>query len=166
MALFTQLSIDWFARLLLSRLPSLGPDASRLALRELILPLHQFDHKWRSITPGRLNPDLADGPGAKALTKLSEEERTRLVGAHKEWARAEALKRADSQRDDRAEQDETDKASLLRIEAGEGMAGDGGEGGSGGSGEGSGGGGGNGSSWTQAAERTDHDWIAGQELLE
>jgi len=162
-----QLSIDWFARLVLSRVPGPTPDASRTALRALLLPLHQFDAKWRSVTPGRLGPDSADGLGARALTKLGEEERARLVGAHGEWARAEQLRKADRQHHQRAAQAEIDRASLLGFgDQGEGD--DHGQIGGGRAGERSGEepSAAKGTSWTQGVDQTDQDWISNQELLE
>lgn len=90
-----------------------SPDALSATLRELVLPLHQFDSKWRSITPCKLTlDDTADQPAG--LTKVPEDERRRLFAAHVDWVRAEQLRQADSTSQDERARQEMDEASLLR----------------------------------------------------
>ncbi|ORY90106.1 hypothetical protein BCR35DRAFT_349873 [Leucosporidium creatinivorum] len=94
-----QFTLDAFARLLLSVASEQPRDLVSPLLRSLLLPLHDFDRKWRSVVPSAINPIAPEdsaAPSKKEKERLSEKEREVLLQSHAAWkVQAEEKLKAD-----------------------------------------------------------------------
>ncbi|SCV68318.1 BQ2448_439 [Microbotryum intermedium] len=92
-----------FGHHLLALASELSRDQIELKVRSIILPLHDFDRKWRNTIPSLVRPTSTENvdpaitgarptPPTGKKSKLDDKEVTFLLGAHREWRQAEEAK--------------------------------------------------------------------------
>ncbi|GAA5921876.1 hypothetical protein JCM1841_000958 [Sporobolomyces salmonicolor] len=90
-----QVSLEAFARLLLALRAQQSPEDLNILARSLILPLHDFDRRWRYSVPDTLGREEQLGSGAEAVTSagdkggLDEKETMLVFGAYAAWGAKE-----------------------------------------------------------------------------
>ncbi|GAA5832226.1 hypothetical protein JCM11251_004285 [Rhodosporidiobolus azoricus] len=91
-----QLILDSFARLLLALLGERPPEGLNTLVRALLLPLQDFDKRWRDSLPNLVEPreEDEDFPAAPIASSsgISAAERAKLHGDYERWAVLEKAK--------------------------------------------------------------------------
>ncbi|GAA5971964.1 hypothetical protein JCM3765_005581 [Sporobolomyces pararoseus] len=86
-----QISLESFARLLLSLRAQKPPTELATLLRSLIRPLHDFDKRWRNIIPDLLEAEEEDeGASSTKRDDLMEKEQELIVKAYEKWEISES----------------------------------------------------------------------------
>lgn len=117
-----QFTLDAFARLLLSVASEQPRDVVSPLLRSLLLPLHDFDRKWRSVVPSAINPAApADSTAPLKKERLSEKEREVLLQSHAAW-KVQAEEKLKADKGKYAEQAKAEAATQAAKEEAQGDA--------------------------------------------